>query len=155
MQIEKDVLDRLVQEVDRGAVPFRPDMRDSLRISMGGRLTIIPLSAANRSPTRVAVRDLSKSGIGILHAKAMIAGDEFLLCVPGDTRHAFFCRVSYCREIREGTYAIGASFQRAITTAVAVNDVGLLRGAPLTASDRIEVEQLQKRLAQAISGAAL
>jgi hypothetical protein len=62
-------------------------------------------------PVSIHVRDLSKSGIGLMHNSALPEGTRFILCfntkqdIPGQK---VMFEVAQCRSFGDGCYAIGA-----------------------------------------------
>jgi hypothetical protein len=60
----------------------------------------------------VNVRDLSKSGIGLVHNERIPPGTTFTLCLPGGGKDGVPADITFevavCRPVGDGFYAIGA-----------------------------------------------
>lgn len=108
--------DNLFREVIKGLK--LPDGR-AQRVPLVGRATIIPCTPhhGNR-PAAVVVRDLSPTGIGIVHLEELQAGEQFILCPPGlnarDPR-LIMCSIVHCEPLEHGLFGIGATFVKTLT----------------------------------------
>jgi hypothetical protein len=76
-------------------------------------------------PVSIHVRDLSKSGIGLMHNAALPPGTRFVLCfnskAEGESQKLMF-RVAQCRSFGDGCFAIGARLCSAEETAASEID---------------------------------
>jgi hypothetical protein len=75
-------------------------------------------------PVSIHVRDLSKSGIGLMHNAAIPAGSRFILCFDskGESTQKVTFEVAQCRSFGDGCFAIGARLCSAEETAASEID---------------------------------
>jgi len=99
--------------------PHKPrDKRAQPRVGFTGIANISLVGpGANPRPFPVHVRDLSTSGIGLLHQIALPIGQQFLLCLksaanPDSDTPAILCTVTRHRRVDDGLFTIGARFTR-------------------------------------------
>jgi PilZ domain len=102
--------------------PEASNERGEARIGLVGRATIIPCpQRCGRRPVSVAVRDLSSSGLGVIHTQRLDPGEQFILRMPSGTRGAtataVLCTVVHCQPLALGVYALGARFADVIESA--------------------------------------
>ncbi len=69
-------------------------------------------------PITLLLQDFSVTGLGALHTRPMLAGEEFLLRLPrGKARPvSVICSVAHCRPLEGGMFRIGAEFARVLTS---------------------------------------
>jgi hypothetical protein len=88
--------------------------RGDPRARLLGRAVIIPCTErCERKPVSVGVRDLSPTGVGVIHDQRLDQGDQFILRVPGQKQSAppaLLCTVMHCRVIGPAVFCLGASF---------------------------------------------
>ena len=116
MVISAETFQRIIESIR--SYPKGEDKRDKRqqpRVGFTGFAEIVLCApGSSRKPILVRVRDLSNSGIGVLHHKAIAVGEQFVLNLntasPSDT--ALLCTVMRCQRIEENLFGIGASFTR-------------------------------------------
>jgi hypothetical protein len=109
--------------------------RGSVRIGLAGQAIIIPCPArCGRRPVSVAVRDLSSTGVGIIHTQRLEPGEQFILRLPQGTHGAatatVLCTVVHCQPLALGVYALGARFADLIEASATTAPGGASRGRP-------------------------
>ena len=126
------------------------DRRAAERIYLSRRALVAPVQGkVVETPRMGMLRDLSRTGLGLLHDRKMRVGQEFIIYLP--RRHEgkpvpVRCAVAHCEKSgpRDGPFLIGASF-------VAVLDPEY---APPPAQPKAptpaEVEQEVRRIQQAM-----
>ena len=114
MQLSDALLASVVASLKGAAESGDASKRRENRTALVGRAAIVPCSAqGGRKPTDVGVRDLSPSGIGILHTGGLAAGERFVLLLPrGTSKDAsgVLCSVANCRRVADGSFLIGAIY---------------------------------------------
>jgi hypothetical protein len=162
----------LIQELTRrcfadpatGTVEQRSESR---HIVPGHAVVIACPARFDRRPVIAAVRDLSTTGIGLIHSQRIENGEQFILRMPLERGPiALLCTVTYCKPVALGIYALGAFFVREInpnaTTAPTDSQspsappaVGVVemseafsRGAAagMTPEEREQLQQMEERL---------
>lgn len=87
--------------------------RETRRLFIG-RATIIPCpERMGRSSVTVGIRDLSASGIGIIHVREFQVGERFVLILPREVAGAatgVVYVVRNCRPLPDKTFMVGAAF---------------------------------------------
>ena len=88
------------------------EKRASPRVGLRAKITVYP-GGDTTKPREVWVRDLSSTGIGIVHGEAFNAGADFLVCFPlRATDHLWvYYRVMHCRSISPKLYFTGAKLK--------------------------------------------
>jgi len=118
--------DALLQEVITSLKRDDPNnpgaaLRREPRHHLVGRATIIPCPEhTGRKPISVGVRDLSASGIGIVHAPRLMKNERFILRLPpvlGGGAKGILCNVARVESMPNGTYEIGGIFAGVIQLA--------------------------------------
>jgi hypothetical protein len=128
MKISTELFSHLTRSLGEGiAREADAEERGSARIGVIGRGVIIPCPArCRRQPVSVAVRDLSSTGIGVMHSQRLEQGEKFILrvpAVPGQSAGtAVLCTVVHCRPVGLGVYLIGAHFASLIQPAAAADE---------------------------------
>jgi hypothetical protein len=93
------------------------ECRREQRIPVTGSTKIILF--ATRTSRIVSLRDVSRSGIGILLDAPLQRGDRFLLLLPSAVasgKRAMVCTVVYCRAIPKGEFEVGAVFTNVLAS---------------------------------------
>jgi hypothetical protein len=88
------------------------EKRANPRVGLRAKITVYQ-GGDTTKPREVWVRDLSSSGIGIVHTEPIQAGTDFLVCFPlRATDHLWvFYRVMHCRSISPKLYFTGAKLK--------------------------------------------
>src|SRR4051812_35282673 len=97
MNLSAETFQALAQSIKADAGDSKAEPRESASRILGKAL-IIPCSrSGEKKPIDVHVRELSPSGISILHAKPIKGGQQFILCIApanGAKSSAILCSVS-------------------------------------------------------------
>jgi hypothetical protein len=97
--------------------PHLSDRRDQPRAQVTAAATIIPLEY-HQSPgaVRVEIRDVSPSGIGIIHDRCFSLDEQFALLLPqaADTPAVVLCVVAFWQPVSRNAFAIGGRFVRVL-----------------------------------------
>lgn len=105
-----------IMDALRGDLSGAPrENRAEPRAGVSGRADVFLPGAAQRPPTSVAVRDLSRGGIGILSPEPARVGEQFLVVLPADAAgpaRSLLFRVAQCRQISRDLFGIGGSLLR-------------------------------------------
>jgi PilZ domain len=112
MKISAEMFEAITASI-RGEA--RHEKRKSPRVGLSGKMTIVALAPAkDRKPTLVPVRDLSATGIGILHNEDLQAGQQFNLMLESEKKEkarSIVCTVRWSQPAGPDMYSIGASFE--------------------------------------------
>jgi hypothetical protein len=94
------------------------DKRRTPRVGLSGRVTIIPCSAgAGRTAVTAMVRDLSTTGIGLAHSKAVKPGEQIIVrfsAAHNEPAKAILCEVTHSLAVGEKLFTTGAKFLKDI-----------------------------------------
>ena len=114
MQLSDALLASVVASLKAAGESGEASKRREDRTPLVGRAVIVPCGAhTGRKPTNVGVRDLSPSGIGIVHTSELQTGERFVLLLPrGASKVAsgVLCSVANCRRAAGGSFLIGATY---------------------------------------------
>jgi hypothetical protein len=85
------------------------------RIPFGTPVIVQPMDHGS-PPGQARMRDISKSGIGLLCTTQMPLGESFLLRLPhSQCKHLWICcTVTRCHNVADGLFIVGADFDRII-----------------------------------------
>jgi hypothetical protein len=112
MKISAEMFEAITASI-RGEA--RHEKRKSPRVGLSGKMTIMPLPPAkNCKPVLVPVRDLSATGIGILHSEDLQMGQQFNLVLKSERTaktRVILCTVRWSLLAGPDMYSIGASFE--------------------------------------------
>ena len=97
------------------------DKRCSPRVGLRGQVDVLLKPGTKTPPQRMRVRDLSTTGIGLLHVRDVPAGSEFIVRFParGGASSApvhVSCVVVHCRKLGSDAFAIGGRIIRVMAT---------------------------------------
>jgi hypothetical protein len=92
------------------------EKRRALRRSVGGRVQIIPVDGAVRTPFTVLLQDISLTGLGILGSRRMEEGQRFAVIMPRVEMSplSVVCVARSCSEVADGIFRVGAAFQQVV-----------------------------------------
>jgi hypothetical protein len=94
------------------------DKRQTPRVGLSGRVTIIPCSPSSARQAAVAmVRDLSTTGIGLAHAHPLVTGEQIIVRFAAthvEPAKSILCVVTHSHTIGETLSTTGAKFIRDI-----------------------------------------
>jgi hypothetical protein len=90
------------------------ERRTTARMEVQAQVKLLPYcDGTTGKPFTCLTRDLSFKGIGLLQCKQSPRGSQFVIELPRRNAEApltLLCTVMYCRELAEGLYNVGASF---------------------------------------------
>lgn len=115
MELTADLFSQSLLTLESQAAYFPNEQRFAPRSAMDVQATIIPLTATSGLGTaEVAVRDLSRAGVGFLIDRPMRLDDQFALVLPqnNDTPAIILCEVAFWQPVTANSYAIGGRFIR-------------------------------------------
>jgi len=115
MELTAEHFSRSLLTLESQAAYFPNEQRFAPRSAMDVQATIIPLTATSGLGTsEVAVRDLSRAGVGFLIDRPMRLDDQFALVLPqlGDAPAVILCEVAFWQPVDASSYAIGGRFIR-------------------------------------------
>ncbi|MGH7179949.1 MAG: PilZ domain-containing protein [Tepidisphaeraceae bacterium] len=98
---------------------FDAEKRTQPRVGLRGRVTIIPcFPGRSGKPVIAMVRDISVSGLCILHDQPIKAGQQFIVCLTdaqARTTRAILCTSVRWQPLDERLFAIGATYTRELS----------------------------------------
>ena len=86
------------------------EKRGEPRAGVSGRAEVFLPGAAQRRPRSLPVRDLSRTGIGLLSPVPAEPGEQFVVVLPADANgpaRSLLFRVAHCRQINRELFGIG------------------------------------------------
>lgn len=90
------------------------ERRNAARMEVQAQITVQPFCDGKLEKAFTCLtRDLSFRGIGLLQGRQSASGTQFIVHLPRrstDIPLKFICTVMYCRELADGLFNIGASF---------------------------------------------
>ena len=113
MQLSLEMFNQIVSHLKGGRDGLNNKRREP-RVGMRNRVNLTPLKGmTNRPdrPARVAVRDLSRDGIGFLLTRRIPLKSMFSIELPALDEGAMTAtyRVTHCEPLEEGLYRIGGT----------------------------------------------
>jgi hypothetical protein len=97
------------------------ERRVSPRAGFRGRINIIRCQTGKSGKLlQVMVRDVSSTGVGILHTEAIKTGEQFIVCLNSSQdakTKAILCTVVRWQPLDDRLFAVGATFDRELATA--------------------------------------
>src|SRR5262245_38224476 len=130
MQLSTEDFRSLVESVRTMGGRRSGDKRQHARSGADAKVTIVPLTnGAPRMAMQVAVRDVSRRGIGIRISKPMELGQEFILCLSlegGEHTRTVICVVRRVKPLSTGKFEMGCEFTSEIQQPVPSDQI--LRG---------------------------
>lgn len=110
VELTEEKLAKMIDALHATADPM--DRRTALRMPVEGYVDVelVTPGAAPQS-RRVAVYDLSRTGVAIIDLDPMVSGRQFNMLIPREDRRPIevLCLVRHCRAQGDG-YLIGAQF---------------------------------------------
>ncbi len=113
MQLSRELFNQIIAHLKGGRDGIHNKRREP-RVGLRNRVALTPLKGSDNSRDRasdVAVRDLSRDGIGFLHHKRLPVNTLFTISLPAldDGELTAVYRVKHCESLDEGLYRIGGS----------------------------------------------
>ena len=96
------------------ASPSSP--RHEPRVGMAGEVTLINTAGPGPRATKVRVRDVSRTGVGLYHTQRLIKGQKFILLLHSNGGKPIWlvCTAAHCERTEAERYAIGARITQAL-----------------------------------------
>ena len=110
VQLTEEKLAKMIEALHATADPM--DRRTALRLPVEGYVDIALVTPGDAPQSRrVAVYDLSRTGVAIIDLDPMESGRQFNMLIPRENRRPIevLCLARHCRAQGEG-YIIGAQF---------------------------------------------
>src|SRR4051794_11245102 len=101
MELSAELFHQIVEAL-RSDVSRERDKRTAPRVGLRAQVTILPPLGVRAPAQRVRCRNLSASGIGLMHTREMRSGTEFVACLPaaGLAKPVHIaCLVVHCRKL--------------------------------------------------------
>jgi hypothetical protein len=119
-QMFRQIVDALKSDAARDK-----DKRTAPRVGLRAQVTIVSVSGERRrsrsgvfNPIRVRCRNLSASGIGLLHSSEIRSGAEFVVRLDAsrlETPVHISCVVVHCNKLSSDLFSIGARIIRVLS----------------------------------------
>ena len=121
MHLTANQLTHMLTAPQPNATNLAHETRGEHRVDTDVQATILPLALCDSVPATVTVRDLSRTGIGILSPQPMTLDQQFVLLLPQseDSPALVLCAVTFWQPISRDVYAIGARFTRILRDSAA------------------------------------
>jgi uncharacterized membrane protein YcjF (UPF0283 family) len=87
------------------------DKRREPRVGMAGEVEFVTVDdAGKRVAGQVKIRDISRSGVGLLFTQNLASWQRFVIQLASSTDEPIWlvCTAAYCRRIEEGQFSVGA-----------------------------------------------
>ncbi len=86
------------------------------RVGVQGNVSLVRVNDSGSLAASVKVRDISASGIGILHDTRLALDEQFVMLLPTRTHTIpMMCSVVYWEPLAPGLFGIGAKFDRILS----------------------------------------
>ena len=111
MKLSAEKFYLLLASLRPGACCGLDEMRQEPRVEIVGHARISPREPNTTAESfPVGVRDLSRSGIGVVHVKPLPVGEEFILLLPTpeDANNGLVYKVVRCNRLGSKLFNIGA-----------------------------------------------
>ena len=95
------------------------DKRTAPRVGLRAQVMVMAAPGSRATTERVRCRNLSASGIGLLHTRELRPGTEFVVCLAATGLAApvhISCIVVHCHKQGSDLYSIGARIIRVLTS---------------------------------------
>jgi hypothetical protein len=118
MELSAELFHQIVEALKSDSSRDR-DKRSAPRVGLRAMVTVLPPLGVRAPAERVRCRNLSASGIGLMHSKEMRCGTEFVACLPaaGMSKPVHIgCVVVHCRKLSPDLFSIGGRIQRVLTS---------------------------------------
>lgn len=84
--------------------------RHEPRVGLAAEVTLVNTTGPGPRVSKVKVRNISRTGLGLFHCQHMLKGQKFILLLQGsgDKTIWMVCSAAYCRKVDDCRYSIGA-----------------------------------------------
>ena len=118
MELSAELFHQIVEAL-KSDVSRDRDKRTTPRVGLRAMVTILPPLGVRAPSERVRCRNLSATGIGLMHSRELRSGTEFVACLPAaglaNPVH-IACTVVHCRKMSPELFSIGARIVRVLTS---------------------------------------
>jgi hypothetical protein len=118
MTLSAEMFQQIVEALRSDALSDR-DKRTAPRVGLRAQVLVLPPPGVRAQPQRMRCRNLSASGIGLLHTREMRLGTEFVvrLAAAGVAAPVHIaCLVVHSQKQGPDLYSIGARIVRVLTS---------------------------------------
>jgi hypothetical protein len=152
MRLSAEIFQQIVDALRSDRKSDR-DKRLEPRVGMAGEATLVSRREDGRPVSaRVRVRDVSRSGIGIIHSRRFAQGQPLIIQLQSTTGDPIWlvCVAAYSRRFETDRYSVGVRIQQ-VVHADEVNRLTAELGnsAPhhlLSSTDRLDVARIAKAI---------
>ena len=116
MQMALQNLAEIMESLRREGDPAGMEKRQATRMSIQGRVQVVPVEGDSHKPFTVLLRDISLTGIGMLQSRSMPPGQQFVVMFPRAKLEplSVLCVSRFCRELADGLFNVGAAFTKVV-----------------------------------------
>lgn len=118
MNLSAELFQQIVEALKSDSGQGR-DKRTAPRVGLRAHVTVLPAPGTRARSERVRCRNISASGIGLLHNREIRAGTEFVVCLAASGLSApvhISCVVVHCHKQGSDLFSIGARIVRVLTS---------------------------------------
>jgi len=110
MKLSAETFYQLLASLQAGACCGLDDLRNEPRVEAIGHAKVTSRSTAGEETFVVGVRNLSRSGIGLIHVQPLAVGQELNLLLPtvDDPNNYITYKIVRCARIGAKLFSIGA-----------------------------------------------
>lgn len=126
MKLSAATFEAIVSSLRSDEKSSKSDKRTEPRVGVRGQVRIVMTRPGKGGAVTLpmAVRDVSSTGIGIIHSEPVALGTQFLLLLePSDptvsTPTSILCTIVRCRAVAAKLFSLGATFVREVASAAA------------------------------------
>lgn len=117
MRLSAELFQQIVEALKSDSATAR-DKRTAPRVGLRAQVMVVPAPGRRAAPRPVRCRNLSASGIGLLHKQDMPAGTEFVVRLEAKGLSAaahVLCTVVHADKISPDLFSIGARIVRVLS----------------------------------------
>jgi hypothetical protein len=118
MQLSAELYHQIVDALRSDTTRDR-DKRTAPRVGLRAQVKVLPPLGVRAPAENLRCRNLSASGIGLMHNREMRSGSEFVVSLPATGLAApvhIACIVVHCRKLAPDQFTIGARILRVLTS---------------------------------------
>jgi hypothetical protein len=121
MILSAELFQQIVDGLRSDRDPVHGERRTTPRVGLRAQVDVLLNPGAPgppAPPVRMRVRDVSASGIGLLHNRELLAGTEFVVRLPSGRAEQATVHIAYvvahCRRAAIDTYTVGGRIVRVL-----------------------------------------
>lgn len=118
MNLSAELFNQIVEALRSDSARDR-DKRTAPRVGLRAQVTVLPAPGSRATVERIRCRNLSASGIGLLHTRQIAAGTEFVVRLAATGLAApvhISCVVVHCNKQGPDMFSIGARIIRVLSS---------------------------------------